>query len=723
MKAPFWALCCAFALLAGSVFAADETNGSQNLGPTAAPLGRPVAESADSFSADAANNRLPASFAGQSNPAAAINSLRYPQIVSTPSSAAPAAIATTTPAATPTSALAPTTGATPAPFTSASGAQPTAQEKAEEKHASSSRRFFSNPFKSAQLSKSKETAAPAVAGPVAAAPVAAAPAVAAPVVAAPAPTSVAATPSASKTDVVGTTAGGAKSVEVSPWRPMQTAFRQISGPNPTATPQPPVTAVIAPNNPPPYNPPGRIPPQYSQATPPSSSPNSSLADLTQPTPADPVYANGETARQRQIDAYEAQYGHPTGGGDGGCGCGGGGSCGSPGDSNICPNCGGWHHGTCLTNNPEGSCVLQRFGCCLTKPYPDCSNGCVDFCHSWLFHEDDCWLTSNHKCPAPGCGPYPYGSCPMDGQGKGNGCGCGNCGPCIRPNPVYFSAEGLVLTRDNQANDSIIAFDGGAPTLSVSDFGSFDWKGGPSFILGYKPTPMDAWEISYFGLQDWNENQQRGPSAGLIVLDGDLGNAMGLGFHTIDTLSVTYSSEIHDAELNYFWHPGAKWLNWMVGFRYFHLDEQFDINAIDLNPAIVSAYDTQSTNNLYGGQLGARAHFCGTKCSFDVTGKAGAFGNSVQMSQEIGPFGGTPSIRNTNVSESNWAFVGQVGCQFTYNFSWHWYAVGGYDALWIDGVALAPNQLDFSLDPNAGTNINHTGNVFMHGAHVGIGFQW
>src|SRR4029077_17176510 len=93
--------------------------------------------------------------------------------------------------------------------------------------------------------------------------------------------------------------------------------------------------------------------------------------------------------------------------------------------------------------------------CLSKPYPDCSNGCVDFCHSWIFHEDDCWCTSNHKCPGPGCGPWPYGSCPNDGMGKGNGCGCGNCGPCVPAPDLYFSAEVLALTRDNDTQTQTV----------------------------------------------------------------------------------------------------------------------------------------------------------------------------------------------------------------------------------------------------------------------------
>jgi hypothetical protein len=696
MKAPFWAVCCVCALLSGSVYAADEADRSQNVGPTAAALGRPVSDIPDFSATPESSSRAATNFSAEANAGATVNSLRYPTVVTTPPSTTIPATGAISPTvappaqiAMPSNAPAPNNAATtPAPFASPDGVVPTAAEK---KSSSRMSKVLSNPFKSTQLSsRPKEESK-----------VAATPTVTTPSVAAP----------------------QTQEAQVGPWRPMQTAYRQLSNPPAVANSEPPINPVIAPNNPPPFVPPGRIPSQYGPAAPPSSVPQGGAVDLTKPTPLDPEYSNGETARLRRIEQYEALYGKmPGGAGGGGCNCGGGcPTCGSPGDSQICPNCGGWHHGTCLTNNPNGSCVCERLACCLTKPYPDCSNGCVDFCHSWVFHEDDCWLTSNKKCPGPGCGPYPYGSCPNDGMGKGNGCGCGNCGPCVPPNPIYFSAEGLVLTRDNQANNQVIAFNGLTPALSVGDFDDFDWKGGPSFVFGYRPTPMDLWELSYFGLQDWNETLSLGSDLSAISLPPTLGSLIGGPFDAIDILNVTYSSEIHDAEVNYFWHPDRKWLNWMVGFRYFQLDEQFNISAFEVED--LGVYNTRAVNNLYGGQLGCRAHFCTERCSFSLTGKAGAFGNSVQMQQQIGPEG-FPIIRDTNVSQGYWAFVGQVGCSVTYNFARHWYVMGGYDALWLEGVALAPDQLDFSvLDPEAGTRINHNGSLFLHGAHAGIGFQW
>ena len=205
------------------------------------------------------------------------------------------------------------------------------------------------------------------------------------------------------------------------------------------------------------------------------------------------------------------------GGD--CGCGNGpGGCGAlPPGQYDCPNCGGWQRGMCSNHNPEGSCILERLACCMCKPYPDCSNGCVDFCHSWIHHEDECWCTSNHKRCAAGCGPYPYGGCPNDGQGKGVGCGCGNCGPCVPPPDVYFAVEGFSLWRDNQTERQDIVT--GGSTLNTGDF-QFDFATGPRITAGVRPTKIDAWEITYFGLNSWDDQHSLTGTANLS-LPGDL----------------------------------------------------------------------------------------------------------------------------------------------------------------------------------------------------------
>jgi Putative beta barrel porin-7 (BBP7) len=499
----------------------------------------------------------------------------------------------------------------------------------------------------------------------------------------------------------------------SPWRPIQAAYRQLteskSDTASAASGPPPAADVVDPN--------------ISTQPPLTMAPTSSVAispriayiraDVVQPPPdvpsSDPkIYSTGSMPITEGTPP-DVNYASSSG-----CGCGGGGS---PDGSETCHTCGGWQPGTCSTHDPNGSCVLQRFACCLCKPYPDCSNGCVDFCHSWIFHEDDCWLFSNHKCCTAGCGPYPYGTCATDGQGKGSGgCGCA-CGPCVPPPDVYFTVGAVALKMQNSARTQTLANETGAPVLSTGDF-DFDWRVGPSFVLGYRPTKMDAWELSYFGLMHWNDGHALS-GAGDLSLPGDIGGIA--PFTAANTLDADYTSTINNAEINYFWHEGCESLMWMAGFRYFNLNEKFDYTTTGTDTGI---YDVGSDNNLYGGQLGVRLRECCTHFECDLTAKAGAFGNSTQVHQFLsGSSSGAIAVTDSTVDKSNWAFVGDLGANASYYICRNWCVMAGCNVIWVDGVALAPDQLDFTNTATSRTSIDQGGNLFMYGSHVGLGCRW
>ena len=430
--------------------------------------------------------------------------------------------------------------------------------------------------------------------------------------------------------------------------------------------------------------------------------------------------------------YEGPNGPPS---PGDCGCNGGGGCPNlPEGQAACPNCGGWKPCSTCTHDPEGSTILQRLACRITRPRPDCSNGCVDFCDSWLFHENDWWATSNHKCPAEGCGPWPYGGCETDSKGKGNGCGCGNCGFCIPPPNFYFSAEAMALTRDNEARSQNVVLNGtmgvGTAALKADQVGFDDWSVGPSFILGYRPTPKDFWELTYFGLQDFKDTES--PAVTPLTVPSDLGTGGATAFFKASTIDVTYTSRINNAEVNYYWYPGSqRQLSFLSGFRYFSLDERFELNATGVDNTgtpVQSFYDIHSVNNLYGWQLGARWKQCGNRFGYAITGKAGAFGNDANEQQVIGNVEDPVLIRPmpgsvASTDEVHWAFVGQVDLTVTYRVAKGWEAIAGYNAMWLEGVALAPDQLDFTLNPRSGSTMHADGELFMHGGHVGLAYRW
>jgi len=299
-------------------------------------------------------------------------------------------------------------------------------------------------------------------------------------------------------------------------------------------------------------------------------------------------------------------------------------------------------------------------------------------------------------------------------------------PPIYTTRWYVQADALVLTRDARiGNTPLVLRDNNAPTqsnvlLSTADF-EFPFEVGPRILVGYQIDPYAAIEASYFGIYNWQDSHTVVGNNNLN-LPGDLGLVGNLDFFNADKAVVTYDAIIHNAELNYVHsflsNPN---LAWLVGFRYFHLGEKFDITFTD-NQTGSSAYKISTYNNLFGGQIGGRVgHACG-RWSYDLTGKAGVYGNDIHSSQNVADFNGF-TVRNTSTNGGQVAFLGELGLNGNYEFSPNWSLRGGYQVYWIEGLALAPNQLDFTDTPASGTTLNKNGGMFMHGAHAGLMARW
>ncbi|MCC7083959.1 MAG: BBP7 family outer membrane beta-barrel protein [Pirellulales bacterium] len=540
--------------------------------------------------------------------------------------------------------------------------------------------------------------------------------------------------------------------QASVWRPIQAVFKQFTGPIPSSSASGPIES--KPNSTPNTSPIGGANPASEsssltiEALPPWKLAPSEINSMRHPSSivmgnpdaslppgygyvGDPPMPKSECGYCSPAPAFgcctcqSVRQGGPgcNGGSNGTC-ANGGGTCGDGVGSAQHPEdgCGGGSPSTWVNGNgipiagtpAYGSCVLQRLACCLCAPYPDCSNGCVDFCHSWIFHEDCHWCTSNHKCCNPGCPESPHGGC---ANGTGGGCGCG-CAQCVPPPDFYGTADAMILTRNNDAtNQAVVVQSGTGDTLfSTPDMG-FVYEVGPSITLGYRPTPWDAWEVSYFGLTDWDSRQSLA-GAGDLNLPGALGAAAGMNFANADAMSIRYSSIIHNGEFNYLWTHGQ--IMWILGFRYFNLGENYDMTSTAA--AGSSVYDLATRNDLYGGQIGARYRAGWKRFNWDVFGKAGVFGNRALQQQTVSNVGGA-TFRDTSIEHGNTAFVGDIGVNLTYSLSKCWSVRAGYNAIWVEDVALAPNQLDFTDTPTSGTTLNHNGSLFLHGAHAGFGCRW
>jgi hypothetical protein len=296
-----------------------------------------------------------------------------------------------------------------------------------------------------------------------------------------------------------------------------------------------------------------------------------------------------------------------------------------------------------------------------------------------------------------------------------------------PPPVYATScyaivDAIYFTRNVSAgNQALVLRDVVNVTdpnvvFSTADL-SFPFQVGPRITLGHEFDPTFAFEGSYFGIFNWKKTLTA-TGANDLNLPGDLALDGGLAFIGADQVTITYRSQVNNGELNLLRHYGD--LSCLIGFRYFELGESLNIDAVD-NVDGTGFYDVNAYNNLFGLQGGLRLqHACG-KWSYDLTGKAGVYGNWASSSQSIEDAG--TALRNVRTTSTAVAFLGELGFNLNYQFSQNWFLLGGYQVYWVDGVALAPNQLDFTNTASSGTTLDKKGSLFMQGTNAGLMARW
>jgi hypothetical protein len=253
---------------------------------------------------------------------------------------------------------------------------------------------------------------------------------------------------------------------------------------------------------------------------------------------------------------------------------------------------------------------------------------------------------------------------------------------------------------------------------------FDAAGGVRAGFGIRDCSPWAWEFAYLGLFD-EESSKSIALADELALPGDLGLATN-NFYFADEVSVRYESQLHNAEVNRVYCCGdccGRSVEFLYGLRYLNLNEEFSIVSTDFQEG-TSTYDVETNNNLFGAQIGSRLRHCYGRWSWEGTGKAGIFGNAAeQHSAAIVDFPAFVVRPARSSSEGDVAFVGDVNLSAIYRLTDVWGFRAGYNLIWIDGVALAPDQLDFTNTADSGKEINTDGGLFLHGVNVGFEARW
>jgi hypothetical protein len=299
------------------------------------------------------------------------------------------------------------------------------------------------------------------------------------------------------------------------------------------------------------------------------------------------------------------------------------------------------------------------------------------------------------------------ACNCCDQGGWADCCCVNCDCFDDCDPLWTIKAGAVIIERARPHSAVIATVPGS-SINARDF-TFNWQSGPDVSLirsiggGY-----DAIEIRFFGANAWTDTESfNGPYLLTTNPPSFLLNP-----------TITYTSRLYSTEIN--WRErAADWLTWMAGFRWLQVSENLDASPIGGGDLVFN-----TNNNLYGAQMGADVHLWDRGGLFRVESafKAGVYGNSADNAFH--------SISSTDIllaadRYGQTAFVVEIDVTGVCQLTDHIALRGGYQLLWIDGLALAGDQVGVTTVPlgGVGSGIDASGDAFYQGVLASIDFIW
>jgi Putative beta barrel porin-7 (BBP7) len=320
-----------------------------------------------------------------------------------------------------------------------------------------------------------------------------------------------------------------------------------------------------------------------------------------------------------------------------------------------------------------------------------------------------------------------------------GAACANAG-CIRPcsNPQWTAlAEFIILDRIGSVNRTLVervpgtvaqqdlSNAAGVAALNANDFQQ-GFSSGPRLgLIRHGGCGYDL-EMLYYQIDGWSSARSVGPDdpPDWLVMKAP-GGFLQTQDHPDQAMAWDYATKLNNLEFNLRSNPCDR-ITLLAGFRWLELRE--DLKGI-LAPPTFSweppFWNTDARNNLYGFQIGADGKLLDYG-RFSISGliKAGIYDNQADQLTGVSIFKVTrPSFASTNHA----AFVGEIDLQCRYQATSHLAFRAGYEAIWLQGIALAPGQIEetytIPLDIVVAQGVNCDGGVFYHGATAGLEYAF
>jgi hypothetical protein len=313
------------------------------------------------------------------------------------------------------------------------------------------------------------------------------------------------------------------------------------------------------------------------------------------------------------------------------------------------------------------------------------------------------LTSKDELETPVQAGDVTDDCDKCGNGgKGGGAGCWR--PCWQ-----FSMDALIMRREHMDTVPLVVDGAGATLLDADDIG-LSHRGGMRLSAARQIINCrNDIEFEFFFVDQWSAlTTVDTPGAQVLVYGATFGT---------DPITVGYGNDLYSFELNWRRAWCSDRLKTLIGFRVMELDENMRIVDAGSPPDL---FQGDVDNHLIGFQIGLEGTIY-DGCRLQVEGglKAGIYHNEADFDAAFPQAGQGAMFR---AARDHTTFAGELWLGANYYVTDRLAVRAGYQAMWIEGVAVLPEQLDDLAVPILG-DLDMGGSPFYHGWYFGAQFDW
>lgn len=312
---------------------------------------------------------------------------------------------------------------------------------------------------------------------------------------------------------------------------------------------------------------------------------------------------------------------------------------------------------------------------------------------------------------------------------------------------YLVFDVLGMQRNYAVPDGPLVVENVTPQFQALQTNMLQSTMAPGVRLLYGDYGCDGvgWETGYLGLWNMYAKSRVESQNGLLQAPGELGfasPAMRNGVQGDFTGVTSLQSADVNAVVHWFdggwdprsprpsqrvhWYDGGH-LDWIAGFRWAGLD---DVGILGITPAGGTApntYTAHATSNLFAGQVGTRGRLEFQEWALESWIKVGLAGTSISQTQSfqdqlapLDPFRPTGSSWRGGVG-----MIADANLSAVWRMDETWGVRVGYNLIWLTGVALAPNQFDWSAstDPATTLGLDNQSSMLLSGVNAGLEARW